>query len=117
MAGLGARPNVSATAVVALVREAEQRSSLRVGALAAPWFRREVAALAEAAATLGVPLHWVEEEALGAVQPRCPTPSETARRATGYAAIAEGCALALGGRLALPRITGEGVTCALSLEE
>lgn len=117
VAGLGARPGVSAAAIVALVREAERRSGLAVGALAAPWFRREVAALAEAAATLGVPLHWVEEEALKAVQPRCPTPSETARRATGYAAIAEGCALALGGRLALPRITGEGVTCALSLEE
>ncbi|PHK94283.1 bifunctional cobalt-precorrin-7 (C(5))-methyltransferase/cobalt-precorrin-6B (C(15))-methyltransferase [Pseudoroseomonas rhizosphaerae] len=117
VAGLGARPGVSASAVVALVREAEQRSGLRVGALAAPWFRRDVAALTEAAATLGLPLHWVEEEALSAAQPRCPTPSETARRATGYAAIAEGCALALGGRLALPRIAGEGVTCALSVEE
>ncbi|WP_408906527.1 cobalamin biosynthesis protein [Roseomonas sp. E05] len=113
-AGIGLRPSASAEAIAALVRRAETLSGLRVGRLAAPAFRRDLPALAEAASALGVELVFLDHAALLAVQDRCPTRSEAALRTTGIASVAEGCALAAGGALVLPRITAEGVTCALS---
>ncbi|HWX49607.1 MAG TPA: cobalamin biosynthesis protein [Roseomonas sp.] len=115
-AGLGLRPSTSAEAIITLVRRAEALSGLRVGRLAAPAFRRGLPALTEAATILGVELLFLDHAALRAVQDRCPTRSEAALRATGIASVAEGCALAAGGTLVLPRIAAEGVTCALSAE-
>ncbi|WP_367614509.1 cobalamin biosynthesis protein [Teichococcus coralli] len=115
-AGLGLRPSASTAAIVALVRHAESLAGLRVGRLAAPAFRRNLPALPEAALALGVELVFLDHDALLAVQDRCPTRSEAALRATGIASVAEGCALAMGGALVLPRIVEGGVACAISTE-
>ncbi|MFC3123563.1 cobalamin biosynthesis protein [Pseudoroseomonas globiformis] len=114
IAGLGARPAAQAADILALIRRAEALSGHRVTRLAAPEFRRGLAALEDAAAVLGTPLVYVTHQAILAAQPRCPTRSDAALRATGLASVAEGCALASGGALILPRIGGPGITCALS---
>ncbi|HWL79799.1 MAG TPA: cobalamin biosynthesis protein [Roseomonas sp.] len=113
-AGIGTRPSASSADIVALVRRAETLSGLRVARLAAPSFRRDLPALPEAASALGADLVFLDHAALLAVQDLCPTRSEAALRATGIASVAEGCALAMGGALVLPRIAAGGVTCALS---
>ncbi|MCG7363793.1 cobalamin biosynthesis protein [Roseomonas sp. ACRSG] len=115
VAGLGCRPGVEKAAILALLWQAGQDLP-PVTHLAAPAFRREVAALHQAATTLGLPLLFVEQAALERVQPLCPTRSETALTATGLASVAEACALAAAGdgaRLLRPRISGAGVTCAI----
>jgi cobalt-precorrin 5A hydrolase len=115
VAGLGCRPAVEEAAILALLRQAG-RGLPSVTHLAAPAFRREVAALHRAAAVLGLPLLFVERVALERVQPLCPTRSEPALAATGLASVAEACALAAAGegaRLLRPRISGAGVTCAI----
>ncbi len=116
LAGIGARPSASATDIVALLRSAEALSGHRIARLMAPDFRRGLPALAEAASVLGLPLGFVARDAILAAQPRCPTRSDAALEATGIASVAEGCALAGGGRLVLPRIDGPGVTCALATD-
>ena len=113
-AGIGARPSATATDILALIRCAEALSGHRVARLAVPEFRRGLPALEEVAADLGVGIELIGQDALLATQHRCPTRSEAALRATGLASVAEGCALAAGGVLILPRIDGPGVTCALS---
>jgi cobalt-precorrin 5A hydrolase len=115
VAGLGCRPAVEEAAILALLRQAG-RGLPSVTHLAAPAFRREVAALHRAAAVLGLPLLFVERVALERVQPLCPTHSEAALAATGLASVAEACALAAAGdgaRLLRPRLSGAGVTCAV----
>jgi cobalamin biosynthesis protein CbiG len=116
VAGIGCRPDAAAGPILALIARAEALSGQRVAALAAPEFRRDSAGLREAAAALALPLRFIRRAALEAAQPRCPTRSEAALRATGLASVAEACALAAGGALVLPRIDGVGVTCALALE-
>jgi cobalt-precorrin 5A hydrolase len=116
VAGLGCRPGVAPEAVLALLRQAGQGLP-PLTHLAAPAFRADLAALHGAAAQLGLPLLWLERAALEAVQPLCPTRSETSLRTTGLASVAEACALAAAGQGAaflLPRISGAGVTCAVA---
>ncbi|EFH11993.1 precorrin-6y C5,15-methyltransferase (decarboxylating), CbiE subunit [Pseudoroseomonas cervicalis ATCC 49957] len=115
-AGLGLRPAASGPDLVALIRRAEALSGHRVVRLAAPAFREGAEALSFAADTLGLPVVFIDRDALLSVQGRCPSRSEASLRATGIASVAEGCALAQGGRLVLARIDGSGVSCALSTE-
>jgi cobalt-precorrin 5A hydrolase len=82
--------------------------------LAAPDFKRGEPGLHEAAAALGLPLHFVADAALAAAQPQCLTRSAAALRATGHASIAEAAALAQGGTLLGPRIASANATCALA---
>jgi cobalt-precorrin 5A hydrolase len=113
VAGLGCRPSVEATAILDLLAECGEA----ITHLAAPAFRRQTAALQQAAARMGLPLLWVEDAALAAVQPLCPTRSEAAFLATGFHSVAEGCALAAAGRGAVllrARMSGAGVTCAVA---
>ena len=117
IAGIGCRRDCSAADIAAVVRLACGTAGRSVDALAAPAFKSREPGLRQAAATLGLSLLPVETDALQAVQPRCPTVSEAARRATGIASVAEGCALAvagLGSRLILPRVSHGGATCALA---
>ena len=115
VAGIGCRLLCPADAIVAVVREAEAQSGLTVGMLAAPHFKRDEAGLHGAAAALGLPLLFVDDAGLAAAQPRCPTRSAAAGRATGHASVAEAAALAAsGGRLLLPRIARGGATCAVA---
>ena len=114
-AGLGCRRNTPAAALVALVRRAEQECGHPVHALAAPHFKHDEPGLHEAAATLQLPLRFIDDPALAAAQPRCPTRSESTRAATGHPSIAEAAALAAtGGTLLLPRITDGQCTCAVA---
>lgn len=114
-AGLGCRRGCGAEEIAALVRRAEALAGRTADALAAPASKRDEAGLHGAARLLGLPLRFVDEAALLAVQPRCATVSDAALRAVGVASVAEGAALAVaGGRLLLPRIAGPRATCALA---
>ena len=115
VAGVGCRSGCPAGEVAAAVRLAAAAAGQIVGAIAAPGFKQHEAGLHEAARLLGLPLVFVDLEALQAVQPRCPTRSGLAERTTGVASVAEGAALAAsGGRLLLARISLRGATCALA---
>lgn len=117
IAGVGCRTGCTAAAIVALVQDASARAGRAVAALAAPEFKQDEAGLREAARRLALPLLLVGPEDLAAAQPDCPTGSPAAERATGFASVAEGSALAAsgpGGRLLLARIAGGGATCALA---
>ena len=115
VAGIGCRRGCPAEDIVAVVHMAQDRADCRVGALAAPEFKRHEAGLHGAALTLGVSLIFVGAPALAAVQPRCPTRSYVAAHHTGVASVAEGSALAAcGGTLLLARIANGAATCALA---
>ena len=115
VAGLGCRRHCPASDIVAAVRAAEQEAACRVDALAVPAFKRGEPGLHEASRRLNLPLRFVDDAALAAVQPLCPTRSEITRRATGHSSIAEAAALAsTGGLLLLPRLTSGDATCALA---
>lgn len=115
VAGLGCRRGCAATDLVAAVRLAASTSGLQAGALAAPQFKSHEAGLQGAAVLLGLPLLLIEDAAMQAAQPLCPTRSAAALGATGMASVAEAAALAAsGGQLLLPRVTAGGATCALA---
>jgi cobalamin biosynthesis protein CbiG len=117
VAGIGCRLECPEADISAVLRDAEARAGVTATALAAPKFKSTEPGLNAAAATLGLPLHWIDDAALAAAQPRCVTQSERVRAATGHAAIAEAAALAAAGphsRLILPRIAHSSATCALA---
>jgi cobalt-precorrin 5A hydrolase len=115
IAGIGCRRGCPAEDIVALVARAA--AGRPVTALATAEFKAAEAGVLEAARLLGVALIPVHAAALAAVQARCVTRSATAWRATGFASVAEGSALAAAGvrgRLVQPRIAAGGATCALA---
>lgn len=118
--GIGCRRDSPVARIGAAIGEALERVGMtpgRIDALAAPAFKAEEAAIAEAAAAFDVPLHWIGRAHLDAVQPLCATRSPKAAKATGLAAVSEAAALAAAGRnarLLLPRIARDGVTCAVA---
>lgn len=120
VAGIGCRKACGADEIVALVRRAVAAAgaaNCRLTALAAPAFKRGEPGLADAAEALALPLLFVEEARLKAVEPACPTTSAAAQSATGHASVAEASALAAagpGGRLVLARINSAAATCALA---
>ena len=107
VAGIGCRRGCPAEAIVALVR------GTGAEALAAPAWKRQEPGLLEAAAALDVPLWFVDEAALAAVQDRCPTRSAVAARAVGFASVAEAAGLAGGRVLRRARVGAGWATCAL----
>ena len=117
VAGIGCRRHTSSDAIAALVREAGMQMGGTATLLAAPWFKADEPGLAGAATLLGLPLVLIDAAALARAQADCPTPSAAAYAATGFASVAEACALAAagpGGRLVLPRIATPFATCALA---
>ena len=79
----------------------------------------EVGLLA-AAADLHLPIRFLPRAALQSVEARVVTPSRRAETALGVASVSEAASLAGAGRdavLILPRITGQGVTCAVARGE
>ncbi len=109
VAGIGCRRGCPAEEIIRLVHEAGP-----VDALAAPAWKREEAGLVTAAERLGLPLHFVDDAALAAVQERCPTRSVIAARAVGFASVAEAAALASGGELVRTRFGRGWATCAVA---
>ncbi len=115
VAGLGCRRLCPAADIVGAIRAAERAAGVSVDALAAPAFKQGEPGLHEAAALLGLPMHFLDAAAMARAQPGCVTPSDAALRATGYASIAEAAALAAtGGSLILPRLDHGGATCAIA---
>ena len=115
VAGIGCRTAVSAEAILALLRTA--MLTARPDTLAVPAFRRNEPGIAAALAALGLPIFWVERDALKGEQGRCLTRSARAEAEIGLSCVAEAAALSgagIGSRLILPRIAGGGVTCALA---
>ena len=117
IAGLGFRAGCAAGEVLAVVAEASARAGCGVDALAVPEFK-PAEAVREAARVLAVPLLLVGRAALLGAQGRCLTRSAAAEKATGFASVAEGCALAASGAqtLLLARVAHARATCALAEE-
>jgi cobalt-precorrin 5A hydrolase len=115
VAGIGCRTEVTAEAILALLRTATRVAA--PDALAVPVFRQDEPGIAQAMATLGLPVLWIERAALRGEQGRCLTRSARAEAEIGLSCVAEAAALSgagPGSRLILPRIAGGGVTCALA---
>lgn len=116
--GMGWSNSASATEAAAFVRQiVQENKATALTCLALPGFRRDEALPEQVAALLGVPLFWVSDNALRAVQNICPTVSERALQETGFASVAEGCALAVAGPgawLRAPRQVYAGITCAVA---
>lgn len=114
-AGIGCRRGCDAAEIVAAVRAAELLADRGASVLAVPAFKSDEAAIAQAAAILGVRLVLVGDEAMAAAQPNCQTRSDLAAARTGFASVAEAAALAAtGGVLRQARISVGPVTCALA---
>jgi len=117
IAGLGFRRDTDATAILGVVADASMKLGRPIDALAVPDFKADDAGIQQAAAELALPLLRIGREALRGEQGRCLTRSEQARRATGFASVAEAAALAAageGGRLLSPRLAHARATCALA---
>jgi cobalt-precorrin 5A hydrolase len=113
--GIGCRTNVTAEAILAVLREAAPAGV--PDALAVPNFRQNEPGIAAASAALGLPVLLVDRAALKGEQGRCLTRSARAEAEVGLASVAEAAALSAAGpgsRLVMPRITGDGVTCAVA---
>ncbi|QXX76227.1 cobalamin biosynthesis protein [Methylovirgula sp. HY1] len=117
--GIGCRRGASKDAIIKLIAEALARASL-VGEAAALFTyeaKKSEAGLMAAAEELTMPLHFLSLEALQAMADRVATRSEAVEKALGIPSVAEASALAgcgKGGHLLLPRIAGDGVTCAIA---
>jgi cobalamin biosynthesis protein CbiG len=112
-AGIGFSAACTAEELAALLAG----TGARIDVLATPTAKAARATARDLAAALGLPLRAIDDAALAAVQPLCPTRSARALRETGLASIAEACARAAAGpgaRLILPRIASPHATCALA---
>jgi cobalt-precorrin 5A hydrolase len=117
--GIGCRSGASKEAIMSLILEALVQSALtRDGTRLFTYEgKRNEAGLTAAAKELAMPLYLLSLADLQAVADRIVTRSQAAEKALGIASVAEASALAGGGagaRLVLPRITGDGVTCAIA---
>ena len=118
--GVGCRSGVSADAVARLVREALDRVEGEPFGLFTAAAKQGEAAIADAAALLGLPLVHLPEAVLKGAADRAVTRSARVEALLGVPSVAETAALAgagPAGRLALPRISAEGVTCAVASED
>nr|WP_181706432.1 cobalamin biosynthesis protein [Chthonobacter rhizosphaerae] len=114
--GLGCRSGVSADAVVRLVEDALSRVAGPLLGLFTMAGKEQEPALSEAAVRLGLPLVYLPRATLQAVEGG-ETRSERVVALFGVPSVAEAAALAgagAGARLVVPRITAEGVTCAVA---
>jgi cobalt-precorrin 5A hydrolase len=79
--------------------------------------KRDETGLLAAAADLHLPLRFLSRAALQSVEASVVTPSRHAEAALGVASVSEAAALAGAGHdavLVVPRIVGQGVTCAVA---
>ncbi|QCO03922.1 cobalamin biosynthesis protein [Azospirillum argentinense] len=123
VAGIGCRTGCPGDEIAGLVSAAFGEAALDEGArhavqLAAPMRKRNEAGVAEAARLLALPLRFVDDSALAAVQDRVQTRSARVEVAVGVASVAEAAALAAAGpgsTLLLPRRSTPRATCALAI--
>jgi len=111
--GVGCRRGISAEAVIALVR----RAGMGADGLFTLDSKSNEAGLIEAAKILGLPIHFLPSASLRAMDDDIVTRSDHSLQATGIASVAEASALVGAGknaRLILPKISGDGVSCAVA---
>jgi len=118
--GIGCRRGVAKEQVLDIVRQALIRVDLRGEAMAlfSVEDKNGEAGLLAAAAELQWPLTFLSRAALQEFEAYIAAPSPHAEAALGLASVSEAAALAGAGRdavLVLPRIAGDGVTCAAAL--
>ncbi|WP_367714246.1 cobalamin biosynthesis protein (plasmid) [Nitratireductor sp. GISD-1A_MAKvit] len=119
-AGFGARKGVTSEAVLAALDAALTMHDIarnRLNALATVPRKRDEPGLTDAAKALRLPLIIADEAAMRAAATHCLTRSEQALAATGLPSASEAAALAVCGpaaRLLGPRLTLDGVTCAIA---
>ncbi|WP_353859809.1 cobalamin biosynthesis protein [Azospirillum formosense] len=122
-AGIGCRAGCPGAEIAGLIRAAFDEAALDEAArrsvqLAAPMRKRNESGMAEAARLLALPLQFVDDSALAAVQNRVQTRSARVEAAVGVASVAEAAALAAAGpgsTLLLPRRSTPRATCALAI--
>ncbi len=122
-AGIGCRAGCPGAEIAGLIRAAFDEAALDEAArrsvqLAAPMRKRNESGMAEAARLLALPLQFVDDSALAAVQDRVRTRSARVEAAVGVASVAEAAALAAAGpgsTLVLPRRSTQRATCALAI--
>ena len=117
--GLGCRRGAAKDAILEIVRRALSRTGTddEEIALFSVEDKRDETGLIEAAADLHMPLSFLPRAALRDVETLIVTPSHHAEAVLGLASVSEAAALAGAGRgatLILPRVTGDGVTCAVA---
>jgi cobalt-precorrin 5A hydrolase len=117
--GIGCRRGVAKHQVLEIIRQALARLDLggEATALFSVEDKNDEAGLLAAAADLQWPLTFLPRTALQEVEAYIATPSLYAEAALGLASVSEAAALAGAGRdavLILPRIAGDGVTCAVA---
>nr|WP_025827154.1 cobalamin biosynthesis protein [Acetobacter persici] len=116
--GMGWCSTASASDAAGFIRQTVRESgATTLTRLAVPGFRQGDLFPELVAAALDVPVFWVPESALQAVQVLCPTVSKKSFHSNGFAAVAEGCALAGAGPgawLRAPRQSDAGITCAVA---
>ncbi|MFT8517024.1 MAG: cobalamin biosynthesis protein [Acetobacter persici] len=118
VAGMGWCSIACASDAAGFIRQAVRESgATTLTRLAVPGFRQGDRFPELVAAALEVPVFWVPENALQAVQALCLTVSQKSLQSNGFAAVAEGCALAGAGPgawLRTPRQSDAGITCAVA---
>jgi cobalt-precorrin 5A hydrolase len=116
--GVGCRRFTPAEAIEALIRQALARTDASATALFTIEDKAEEPGLIEAANRLGLTLTFLTRDALRAQAPRVRTRSRRAEAEFGVPSVAEAAALAGAGAnaaLIVPRITADGVTCAIAI--
>jgi cobalt-precorrin 5A hydrolase len=116
--GVGCRLGSSAHTIEALVRQALDHSpeAEPMGLFTIQDKSRETG-LIEAAGHLGIDLIFLSRDALREQAPFVRTQSTESQSRFGVPSVAEAAALAgagAGGKLIVPRIAGQGVTCAIA---
>jgi cobalt-precorrin 5A hydrolase len=117
--GIGCRAGASAEAIERCVREALAQAGLEAAPLYAPSSKRGPA-LDEAAARLGLPLHFCDEAALLAAAERVVSHSPRVKALYGVGSVAEAAALlgaGPGARIVVAKFSADGVSCAVARGE
>ena len=116
--GIGCRKDISAEAIVRVVRQALALAPEgRPVGLHTSGRKSEDNALPLAAAALGLDLHFHAEHSLREVAPRVVSHSERVERLMGVGSLAEAAALRGAGaeaRIVVPKLSAEGVSCAIA---
>lgn len=117
--GIGCKSGATKQAVLDLIAEARARGAVTQESAMLFTYegKRSEEGLTAAAEELVLPLGFLSLKSLQAVADKITRRSEAAEKALGIPSVAEAAALAGGGadaQLIVPRLTGDGVTCAIA---
>lgn len=120
--GIGCRRGIAKELFVEIMQEALSRigDAAEVIELFTIEDKHDEAGLLAAAADLHLPVRFLSRTALQSVEASVVTPSRKAETTLGVASVSEAAALAgagCGAVLVMPRIAGQGVTCAVARGE